>query len=148
MGVWKCILWYSLKVGKKCQTGTDPAIDATKFGWPVNVIGKASVSKAVEKLKVMVGTQLVILPKLLTYRISIADAFQLRCSFKEQNVSVRWIPHILTDDQKRVRVGTAKQLPKMFVKLNQSILKYCSWWRTMGSLFLTSKKNQKQNMAN
>ena len=38
---------------------------------------------------------------------------------KVRKISARWIPHILTDDQKQVQVQTAKQLLKMFPKFNQ-----------------------------
>lgn len=50
----------------------------------------------------------------------------------------RRIPHtcILTDDQKRVRVQTAKHS-------QNSISKHCYWRGNMGSLFRTSEKNWK-----
>ena len=45
--------------------------------------------------------------------------FILKGILKLQKITARWIRYILTDDQKRVRVKTSKQLLKMFPKFNQ-----------------------------
>ena len=42
----------------------------------------------------------------------------LKRILKLREISARWIQNILTDDQKRVRVQTTKQLLKMFPKFN------------------------------
>ena len=64
-------------------------------------------------------TRFVILPN-ITVGISLSRVhFILKRILKVRKISARWIPHILTDDQKRVRVQTAKQLLKMFPKFNQ-----------------------------
>lgn len=45
--------------------------------------------------------------------------FILKHILKVRNIYARWIPHILTDDQKWVRERTVKQLLKMSPKFNQ-----------------------------
>lgn len=43
---------------------------------------------------------------------------------KVQRISARRIPHIFTDDQKRVRVQSTKQLLEMILKFNQRQFAY------------------------
>ena len=67
-----------------------------------------------------------ILPKLLAYH------YQENISFKSQlkvrKISARMIPHLLTDEQKRVRVQMAKQLLKQISKIQpKAISKHCFW---------------------
>lgn len=45
--------------------------------------------------------------------------FILKRILKVRKISARWIPHILTDGQKKVRIQTAKRLLKMFPNFNQ-----------------------------
>lgn len=72
----------------------------------------------------------------------------LKRTLKVQKIFARWIPHKLTDDQRRVRVQTINQLLKMFPKLNYICI-YCNL--ILGtkhvSLLKTSKKSWKQTMA-
>lgn len=93
-----------------------------------------------------------ILPKLLVYRyrecISFGNVFWKNKRFLLDEYVILII---LTDDQKRVRVQTAKQLLEHIFNIqSKTICKYwyCYWWRTISSLFRTSKKNWKQNIAN
>ena len=43
----------------------------------------------------------------------------LRKHLKVRKISVRWVPHLLTDEQKRQRVKVAKKLLKMFPKYDK-----------------------------
>ena len=42
----------------------------------------------------------------------------LRCDLKMRRISARWIPHLVTKEQKLARVRIAKQLLKQFPKYN------------------------------
>lgn len=52
--------------------------------------------------------------------IAIAGAFNFETYFESWKFSARWIPHKLTDDKKRVRVQTAKQLLEMFLRFKDN----------------------------
>ena len=43
----------------------------------------------------------------------------LKKHLKVRKISARWVPHLLTDEQKRLRVKVAKKLPQMFPKYDK-----------------------------
>jgi hypothetical protein len=77
----------------------------------------------------MADTQLVThaLPCKAVGNIVIA-VFILSRILKVRRIADRWIPHTLTDDQKRIRVQTAKQLLKMFPRKLANIVTVDETW--------------------
>ena len=54
--------------------------------------------------------------------------FILKKILKVRKISARWVPHLLTDDQKRRRVETAKNIAKNVPKIRQKgFCKCCNW---------------------
>jgi histone-lysine N-methyltransferase SETMAR len=45
--------------------------------------------------------------------------FILKKHFKVRKISARWVPHLLTDEQKRQRVKVGKKLLQMFSKYDK-----------------------------
>ena len=51
--------------------------------------------------------------------------FILKKILKVTKISARWIPHLLTDEQKRTRVQMAKQLLKKYPKYQKKVFDSC-----------------------
>ena len=54
--------------------------------------------------------------------------FILKRILKVRKIFARWIPHLLTDEQKRVRAETAKQLIKIFSKVQRKAICKHDYW--------------------
>lgn len=103
---------------QKFLTGTESIKDAAKSGRPVTVSGKTNVSKVKEIIESDGRYTIRDIAKAVGISLSRVH-FILKRILKVRKISARWIPHILTDDQKKVRVQTAKRLLKMFPNFNQ-----------------------------
>ncbi|XP_062593106.1 histone-lysine N-methyltransferase SETMAR-like [Saccostrea cucullata] len=101
---------------QKFLTGTESIKDAAKSGLPVTVSGKTNVSKVKEIIE-SDGRYTI---RDIAKAVGISRVhFILKRILKVRKISARWIPHTLTDDQKKVRIQTAKRLLKMFPNFNQ-----------------------------
>ncbi|XP_062582211.1 histone-lysine N-methyltransferase SETMAR-like [Saccostrea cucullata] len=103
---------------QKFLTGTESVKDAAKSGRPVTVSGKRNVSKVKEIIESDGRYTVRDIAKAVGISLSRVH-FILKRILKVRKISARWIPHILTDDQKKVRIQTAKRLLKMFPNFNQ-----------------------------
>ena len=103
---------------KKIESGVESIKNAPKSGRPKSASRKEIVSKIKEiiegddrftvrdtarKVGISLSTVLLILKKHL----------------KVRKISARWVPHLLTDEQKRQRVKVAKKLLQMFPKYDK-----------------------------
>ena len=61
----------------------------------------------------------------------------LKKHLKVRKISARWVPHLLTDEQKRQRVKVAKKLLQMFPKYDKSSLPMSSQVMKPGSIILS-----------
>ena len=98
---------------KKFKSGCDSIYDAPKSGRPCSGTSKDMVEKVCNVVKSDA--------KLNTHQIasivgiSAASVFRiLKRNLKMRRITARWIPHLLSDKQKHVRLQTAKKLLKMF----------------------------------
>ena len=89
---------------KKFKTGCDSLYDAQKPERPYSATASKMVEKVCDVVKYDVS-------------ISAASVFRiLKRNLKMRRISARWIPHLLSDKQKHVRLETVKSLLKMFPK--------------------------------
>lgn len=103
---------------KKFKTGCDSIYDAQKPGRPCS----ATASKMVEKVCDVVKSDARLTVHQIATRVGISAASVFRIlkrNLKMRRISARWIPHLLSDKQKRVRLETAKALLKMFPKYSR-----------------------------
>ena len=92
--------------GEKFLTGTESVEHSAKSGGPVTVAGKAKVGEIIESdSRSMIHDIAKAVGKSLSW-----VHFILKHILKVQKISVSCIPHILTDDQIRVGVQSAKQI--------------------------------------
>ena len=65
----------------------------------------------------------------------------LKKHLKVRKISARWVPHLLTDEQKRQWVKVAKKLLQMFPKYDKKAVCQCRhrWWN-LGPLFWARQK--------
>lgn len=100
---------------KKFKSGCDSVQDAPKSGRPCNATSKSMVEIVCDVVKSdarLTTTQIANM-----VGISAASVFRiLKRNLKMRRITARWIPHLLTDKQKRVRLQTARKLLKMFPK--------------------------------
>ena len=85
---------------KNFLTGTESVKDAPKFGRPVTVAGKTNVSKVKEIIERDGRYTIWEIAKAVGISLSRVH-FVLKRILKVRKISARWIPHILTDDQKK-----------------------------------------------
>ena len=102
---------------KKFKSGVDSVEDAPHARRPKTVTSQ----KIVEKLTNLVATDAIFTIRHIAkcVGISVAAAHTiLRRNLKMRRISARWIPHLVTKEQKLARVRIAKQLLKQFPKYN------------------------------
>lgn len=103
---------------KKFDTGVESVKDAGKSGRPVTATGKSNVSKVRDMIETDGRHTIRDIARAVGISLS-RTHFILKRILKVRKISARWIPHLLTDYQKRGRVKMAKQLLKKFPKFNQ-----------------------------
>ena len=98
---------------KKFKSGVDSVKDAPHARRPKT----ATSQKIVEKVKKLVATDARFttrhIAKCVGISVGAANTI-LRRDLKMRRISARWIPHLLTKEQKLARVRIAKQLLKQF----------------------------------
>ena len=100
---------------KKFESGVESIKNASKSGRPKSASRKDIVSKIKEiiegdaRFTVRDIAQKVGIPPSTVHLI-------LKKHLKVRKISARWVPHLLTDEQKRQRVKVAKKLLQMFPK--------------------------------
>ena len=102
---------------KKFKSGVDSVEDALYACRPKT----ATSQKIVEKVTSLVATDTRFTTRHIAkcVGISVGAAHTiLRGDLKMRRISARWIPHLLTKEQKNARVRIAKQLLKQFPKYN------------------------------
>ena len=120
-----CVSYDIVRRWKKTfESGVESIKNAPKSGRPKSASRKEIVSKIKEiiegdarftvrdiarKVGISLSTVLLILKKHL----------------KVRKISARWVPHLLTDEQKRQRVKVAKKLLQMFPKYDKKAVCQC-----------------------
>ena len=102
---------------KKFKSGIDSVKDAPHARRPKS----ATSPKMVEKVKQMVSKDARFTTRHIAQSVGISVGAAhtiLRRNLKMRRISARWIPHLLTKEQKVARVRIAKQLLKQFPKYN------------------------------
>ena len=64
----------------------------------------------------------------------------LKKHLKVRKIFARWVPHLLTDEQKRIRVKVVKKLLQMFPTYDKRQFANVNRWRNMGPLFWACQK--------
>lgn len=103
---------------KKFKSGYDSINDAPKCGRLRSVTSKNMVEKVHEIVKS--DARLTIEQISKSVGMSAASVFRiLKRDLKMRRIAARWIPHLLTEEQKRVRLETAKKLLKLYPKYDK-----------------------------
>ena len=103
---------------KKFHTGTKSVKDATESERLVTAIGGPNVSKVRQIIERDGRYTIRDIAKAVGISLS-REHFILKRVLKVRKISARLIPRLLTDEQNRVRVQTAKRLLKTFPTCNQ-----------------------------
>jgi histone-lysine N-methyltransferase SETMAR len=94
---------------KKFKSGVECIKNAPKSGRPKSASRKEIVSKIKEIIKV--DARFTVRDIARKEGISLSSVqFILKKHLKVRKISARWVPHLLTDEQKRQRVKVAKKL--------------------------------------
>ena len=103
---------------KKFDAGLESVENAPKPGRPRRATAKENVSKVKEVIKRDARYTVRDLAKIVGISLSSVH-FILKKILHVRKITARWVPHLLTDAQKKQRVKTAKKLLKMFPKFDQ-----------------------------
>ena len=98
---------------KKFESGVESIKNAPKSGRPKSASRKEIVSKIKEIIEGDIARKVGI--SLSTVHLI------LKKHLKVRKISARWMPHLLTDEQKRQRVKVAKMLLQMFPKYYKKV---------------------------
>ena len=104
--------------GKKNESGVESIKNAPKSGRPKS----ASRNEIVYKIKEIVEGDARFTVRDIARKIGISLStvhLILKKHLKDRKISARWVPHLLTDEQKRQRVKVAKKLLQMFPKYDK-----------------------------
>jgi histone-lysine N-methyltransferase SETMAR len=82
----------------------------------------------------------------------------LKKHLKVRKISARWVPHLLTDEQKRLRVKVAKKLIQMIPKYDkkqfanvvtdhETWVHYCKPVKTVSNKIWATKRNKRPIIA-
>ena len=109
--------------------------------------------KIVEKVTNLVATDARFATRHIAKRVCISAGAAhtiLRRDLKMRKISARWIPHLVTKEQKLARVRIAKQLLKQFpIYNNRSFANIISGDKALvRSLLRAQAKDTEQNMGN
>ena len=101
---------------KKFESGEESIKNAPKSGRPKS----ASRKEIVSKIKEIIGDARFTVYIARKVGISLSTVHLiLKKHLKVKKISTRWVPHLLTDEQKRQRVKVAKKLLQMFPKYDK-----------------------------
>jgi histone-lysine N-methyltransferase SETMAR len=97
---------------KKFESGVECIKNAPKSGRPKS----ASRNKIVSKIKDIIEGDARFTVHDIARKVGTHGSLILKKHLKVRNISARWVPHLLTDEQKWQRVKVAKNLLQMFSK--------------------------------
>ena len=103
---------------KKFESGVESIKNAPKSGRPKS----ASRKEIVSKIKEIIEEDARFTVRDIARKVGISPSMVhliLKKHLKVRNISARWVPHLLTDEQKRQRVKVAKKLLQMFPKYDK-----------------------------
>ena len=103
---------------KKFESGVESIKNAPKSGRPKSASRKEIVSKIKEIIEG--DARFTVRDIARKVGISLSTVYLiLKKHLKVRKISARWVPHLLTDEQKRQRVKVAKKLLQMFPKYDK-----------------------------
>ena len=103
---------------KKSESGVESIKNAPKSGRPKS----ASPKEIVSKIKEIIEGDARFTVRDIAWKVGISLStvhLILKKHLKVRKISARWVPHLLTDKQKRQRVKVAKKLLQMFPKYDK-----------------------------
>ena len=103
---------------KKSESGVESIKNAPKSGRPKSASRKEIVSKIKEIIEGDARFTVRDIARKVGISLSTVHLI-LKKHLKVRKISARWVPHLLTDEQKRQRVKVAKKLPQMFPKYDK-----------------------------
>ena len=122
---------------KKFESGVESIKNAPKSGRPKSAFRKEIVSKIKEIIERDARFTVRDIARKVGISLSTVHLI-LKKHLKVRKISARWVPHLLTDEQKRQRVKVAKKLLQMFPNLWQkSSLPMSSQVMKPGSIILS-----------
>ena len=102
---------------KKFESGIESIKNAPKSGRPKSASREETGSKI---KKIIEGARFIVCDIARKVGISLSMVHLiLKKYLKVRKISARWVPHLLTDEQKRQRVKVAKKLLQMFPKYDK-----------------------------
>ena len=121
---------------KKFESGVESIKNAPKSGRPKSASRKEIVSKIKEIIEGDARFTVRDIARKLGISLSTVHLI-LKKHLKVRKISARWVPHLLTDEQKRQRVKVAKKLLQMFPKYAKKSLPMSSQVMKPGSIILS-----------
>ena len=121
---------------KKFESGVESIKNALKSGRPKS----ASRKKIVSKIKEIIEGDARFTVRDIARKVGISLStvhLILKKHLKVRKISARWVPHLLTDEQKRQRVKVAKKLLQIFQNMTKSSLPMSSQVMKPGSIILS-----------
>ena len=103
---------------KKFESGVESIKNAPKSGRPKSASRKEIVSKIKEIIEGDARFTVCDIARKIGISLSTVHLI-LKKHLKVRKISARWVPHLLTDEQKRQRVKVAKKLLQMFPKYDK-----------------------------
>ena len=103
---------------KKFESGVESIKNAPKSGRPKSASRKEIVSKIKEIIEGDARFTVRDIARKVGISLSTVHLI-LKKHLKVRKISVRWVPHLLTDEQKRQRVKVAKKLLQIFPKYDK-----------------------------
>ena len=103
---------------KKFESGVESIKNAPKSGRPKSASRKEIVSKIKEIIEGDAKFKVRDIARKVGISLSTVHLI-LKKHLKVRKISARWVPHLLTDEQKRQRVKVAKKLLQMFPKYDK-----------------------------
>ena len=103
---------------KKFESGVESIKNAPKSGRPKS----ASCKEIVSKIKEIIEGDATFTVRDIARKVGISLStvhLILKKHLKVRKISARWVPHLLTDEQKRQLVKVAKKLLQMFPKYDK-----------------------------
>jgi hypothetical protein len=103
---------------KKFESGVECIKNASKSGW----LKSAPRNDIVSKMKDIIEGDARFTVRDIARKVGVSISsvhFILKKPLRVRNISARWVPHLLTNEQKRQRVKVATKLLQMFPKYDK-----------------------------
>ena len=114
-----CVSYHTVRRWKKkYESGVESIKNAPKSGRPKSASRKEIVSKIKEIIEGDARFTVRDIARKVGISLSTVHLI-LKKHLKVRKISTRWVPHLLTDEQKRQRVKVAKKLHQMFPKYDK-----------------------------